>query len=548
MLCSQSFAEYQRPIDWDGNIYKIINQYEKLHKEFFKEVCHPKDPRRYSKLLRLYRGQGYYLPKLGEDIDRQAIIKNLHHFKKKLDFIDKQVNRLKKLKTFPNYNLVSAPLDTKITSLLNLKKKYHQALTVAERSKVIAESRVELAQLKKLYDHFTDQLFFLRTYNYPNNFLENRRKYEDLKGKDGIKDKKKSNEMYFYRRLTEDGAYAPDRSKPDKYIRTVLDTLHLEINKSEDFLSENVRYDIKWIERHLDKILTKGKESHLARLKEWRDRTKDNFDFYVEIIATKNKNKAKFLIKKENEAAYNLKNFVYRKEAQTYAWWAKKPKLMKALFSMETILVHEVGVLDGEHGLERMSVAGVVLNRVNDSFYNQLAQKQLILKFIPDDIDVEDEHWLNVLFRVGEFSFTYHYIPAVSGIFCPDMSRRGRSIRKDNLKFALRAMKFHDGKFNAFRYFSRISMLGKIDMSTVWTNYVRMPEIPGLESTHQRQLVSYYYADRYQYLYSFRDARGVQFAVVQIKDKSYAMRWSKGIPVFHDYRDPHLFAYFSKKN
>ena len=36
-------------------------------------------------------------------------------------------------------------------------------------------------------------------------------------------------------------------------------------------------------------------------------------------------------------------------------------------------------------------------------------------------------------------------------------------------------------------YFSRISMLGKIDMSTVWTGYNRMPEMVGYQSKNQRR-------------------------------------------------------------
>ncbi len=548
LLSSYAASEYERPIDWNGNIYKIINDYNKEHAQFFKQVCEPGDQARYEKLLKLYRGQGFYLPKLGDDIDRQAIIKNMHHFQKKIKFLDKQIENLKKLKSFPNYALISEPINTKVTSLLNLKKQYNQAITKNDKEKILRESRIEMTQLKKLFDIFMDQIFFMKSYNFPNDYLANRSQYELYKEKEGKKNKKKANEIFFYRKITEDGAYDPDRSRPDKYIRTALDTLYLSLNKANDFLTENIRYDLEWIERHLEKLLTRGKKVHLARLNEWSSRAQATFRFYQELLETKNKDKAKFLVKKENEAAYNLRNFVYKKQAEAYAFWVKRKELYKALFSLETILVHEVGVLDGPFGLERTSVAKVVLNRVGHDFYNQLSKKQELIKHLPESIDWEDEHWLNVLFRVGEFSFTYHYIPAVSGIFCPDMSRRGRAIRKQNLKFALRAIKSHDGDFNALRYFSRISMLGKIDMSSVWRDYERLPEIPGLKSSHQNHLRSHYYADRYQYFYTFKDIRGVTHEVLRIRDKVYSMRWTKGVPEFYDYRNPHLFAYFSKKN
>ncbi len=544
-----SFAEfeYEQPINWSGNIYKIINNYTKLHANFSKEICRPGDHAKYQKLIKLYRGQGYYLPKFEDDIDRKAIIKNLHHFRKKLKFIDKQITRLKKLKVFPNYALLSEPIDVKVNSLLNLKKQHHHTLKSEDKLRILNESKIEMTQLKKIFEIFVDQLFFLKSYNFPNDFLENRKIYESFKGKPGSKNKMKANEVYFYRRLTEDGAYDPNLTRPDKYLRTALDTLYLEINGADGFISEDIRYDLEWLERQLKKSLRRGHKIHLSRLQEWRNRTKKNFDFYLQLIVPANKNKSKFLVQKENEAAYNLKNFVYKKQADTYAFWSKHTELDKALFSLETILVHEVGVLDGKLGLERTDVAKVVLNRMNDDFYNQLSPGQPITKFIPENIDTEEEKWLNVLFKIGEFSFTYHYIPAVAGIFCPDMSRRGKSIRGQNLKLALKAIKSHDGGFMAFRYFSRISMLGKIDMSSVWTGYDRLPEIPGLKANHQKKLISYYYGDRFQYLYSFVDEKNVAHDVVRIQDKTYSMRWSKGLPVFYDYRNPHLFAYFSKK-
>ena len=242
-----------------------------------------------------------------------------------------------------------------------------------------------------------------------------------------------------------------------------------------------------------------------------------------------------------------LKDFIYRKQGESYNFWANQSELHKAMFSLETILVHEVGVIDGKYGLERTHVGKVVLNRYFDDFYNQLESDQYINKYITKSIDTKKEKWLNVLFKVGEFSFTYYYIPAVAGIHCPDMSRRGQNIRNKNLKLALKVMRSHDGDFKAFRYFSRISMLGKIDMSSVWTAYERLPEMPGYKSSYQKKLSRYYKADKYQYLYSFRDSKKVEYQVVKIESKTYSMTWRKGQTVFYDYRNPHLFAYFSKK-
>lgn len=544
---SLSYGEYEKPLKWSGNIYKIIKDFNVVHKKFFKQVCTPKDQPTYINLLRQYRGQGYYLPKLDGGIDRSAIIKNLHYYKRKLKFIDSTIEKLEKTKEFPKFGLLQYELDRIVVNLLNLKKQHQQALKPERKMKILRESRVEILRLKKQFEIFTEQVFFLKSFGFPNDYLAHRRDYEKYKDLEGRKNKKKANQIFFYRKIVEDGAYDPDKSRPDKYLRTALDTLYLSIKKEKDFISENVRYDLEWFEKRMERVLDRGKRVHLARLKEWKGRTESNFKFYQELIQTKNKKKARFLVQKENDASLKLKEFVYKKQAEVYDFWSKQSELNKALFSLETILVHEVGVIDGTHGLERSSVARVVLNRYYDDFYNQLEENQQIYKYISKDVDKEKEKWLNVLFKVGEFSFTYHYIPAVAGIHCPDMSRRGRGVREKNLKIALKAIREYEGDFKAFRYFSRISMMGKIDMSTVWTDYDRLPEMVGYKSTHQNKLVRYYFADKYQFLYSFVDERGVEYSVLKIDDRSYSMRWVKGAPEFYDYRNPHLFAYFSKK-
>ena len=534
-------------LKWSGNIYKVIKDFEKVHRQFFKNSCRPGVEAEYYKLLRAYRGKGFYLPKLGDDIDRKAIINNLHHFRKKINYIERTITKLKSQKEYPRFSLLYVELDKIVQRLLSLKKKYHQSIRADKQKEIMVESNQELVRLKKHFDLFMKQVFFLKSYNFPNDYLAHRRKYESFKDKEGEYNKRKANDTFFLRRILEDGAYDKSHTRPDKYLRTTLDTLYLSIHKEKDFISENIRYDLDWIERGLERLVDRGRAVQIQRLEEWRDRTQNNYEFYKEIIKTKNKNKSRFLVKKENESSQKLKEYVYKKQAEVYDFWAKKSELHKALFSLETILVNEVGVLDGKFGLERTSVAEVVLNRYEDKFYSELEKDQMIYDYISKDVDKAKEKWLNVLFKIGEFSFTYHYIPAVVKTFCPDMSPRGKSIRSDNLKLSLKAMKNHNNSFNAFRYFSRVSMLGKIDMSTVWTDYVRLPEMVGFESIGQRKLARYYLSDKYQYLYSFLDARKLEYTVVRVKGKTYSMRWIKGKPVFFDYRNPHLFAYFSKK-
>ncbi len=539
-------AEYKQPIKWSGNIYKIINDHNEVFEDFFKKTCKPGDEAKYQELLRDYRGQGYYLPKLGEHIDREAILKNMNALRQKVNFIEATLKSFKEKKSLPSIDILFSELNEIVKNLLNLKKTHYQSLTAEKKELITKESRREILRLKKQFNILMEQLFFMKSYKYPNDFLALRASYEKVK--DNEKEKKEANRIFFYRKIVEDGALNPNRTYPDKYVRSTLDNLYQQLQREGDFLSEDVRYDLYWVEKNLKRLFRLGYKQHVARLEEWHQRALDNFKFYNEIVQKQNQKKADFLIAKENMATEKLREFVYKKQAEVYEYWVKKSELFKALYSLETILVNEVGVLDGRFGLERTAVAKVVLNRFHDNFYNQLEDDQLLVKYLDKEIDTDEEYWLNVLFKVGEFSFTYHYIPAVSEIFCPDMSSRGKAIRKENLKIALKAIKSHDGEFKALRYFSRISMFGKIDMSTVWHDYERLPELVGYEASKQRRLAFYYHANDYEYLYNFEDVKGIDYTVVRIKDTIYSMRWVKGKPVFYDYRNPHLFKYFVKKD
>ena len=94
-------------LSWSGNLYKKSYEYKRLHKQFSKQVCSGGADQKYYKFLRNYRGSGFYLPLLGNDIDRAAIKSNLSHFKKKVSFIQKTEKRLKKLEKLPSFDEVA---------------------------------------------------------------------------------------------------------------------------------------------------------------------------------------------------------------------------------------------------------------------------------------------------------------------------------------------------------------------------------------------------------------------------------------------------------
>lgn len=543
---SNVFATDKSPIEWSGNLYKIAHEYKELHSKFSKEVCSPGTDTKYYKLLRYYRGTGFYLPLNGNDIDRAAISKNLHHFKKKMAFIKGLKDKLEKQEKLPSFDEVSKDLKETLDLLLDYKKEFSQEIRKKKKIEIRDKSDALINKLREQFDEFVDKIYFLKSYNFPNDHLQNRRNYELYK--DNEKTVTKANQTFFYRKIVEDGAYNPDHTGSDLYIRSTLDTLYLQIKKEKIFISENLRYDLEWILKRVEKAFDWGHQNHVDRLQEWYNRTQLNYNFYNDIIQIKNRAKAKKLVKAKNQATLQMKEFVYKKQAEVYHWWSKKPELMRALFTLTVILFNEVGTVDGKDALERYDVAQIVLNRVDDEFYSSLDPNQEIVKYLKYKYDEYSKYkWLNTLFRVGEFSFTYHYIGSVVKIFCPDMSRLGRNLRETNIKISLKAIKEYRPEFNVLRYFSRISMLGKIDMSSVWFDYEKYPERPGYLVGNQRKLIRFYLADKYQYLYSFTDPKGLSYQVIKIGDDTYSMRWVRGKPQFYKYRDPHLFKYFLKK-
>lgn len=541
-----TYAIDKAPIEWSGNLYKIAHKYKELHNKFSKEVCSPGTDVKYYKYLKSYRGTGFYLPLDGDDIDRKAISKNLHHFQKKIAFINDLKSRLEKLGNVPKFDEVSKDLKKTLDQLLDYKKLYSQEIRKKKKNEIRDLSNQLVEDLRKQFDEFTDKIFFLKSYNFPNNHLQNRRNFEMYKDSD--KTLNKANQTFFYRKVVEDGTYLTDHTRPDLYIRSTLDTLYLQIKKEKLFISENLRYDLEWILKRVERSLYDGYNTHIERLDEWLARTKLNYNFYKDIIQIENQKKAKKLVKAKNQATVKMKKFVYSKQAEVYRWWTKQSDLMRALFVLETILFNEVGTVDGKDALERYDVAQIVLNRIDDEFYSSLDPDQEIVKYLKMDYKEYAKYkWLNALFRVGEFSFTYHYIGSVVKIFCPDMSRIGRNLREKNVKISLKSIKEYRPEFNVLRYFSRVSMLGKIDMSSVWFDYEKYPERPGYIVANQRKLIRFYLADKYQYLYSFTDPKGLSYQVIKIGDDTYSMRWVRGKPQFYKYRNPHLFKYFIKK-
>lgn len=519
-------------IAFNGNIYKQIYAYEKEHARFSKQVCTPGIDFKFYKLLKSHRGDGVYLPVVEHRIDRDAIRKNLHFLSGKLSYIKSIEKKLKKNKRLKPIKGLTTKIQTYIEKLLLQKKKK-------------IDSKKQLLELESLFDELIEKIYYLKSYNYPNDHLGNRVKYDSYLGKKDRKSIKLKNKTYFYRKIVEDGAYDENHKRSDIYTRSTLDSIKKAFETKGKFLSENLRYDLEWA---LDKIKNPKERStakQLSRMKEWKTRIAKQLKYYRKILKLSLKEEHKIL-RDKNLSSKELKEFVYKKQAEVFNYWKDKSEISKKLFTLETILFNEVGSIDGKDALERMDVVKIVLNRFENPEYNLIGEGQEIVKYLGNE-NWKTDKVLGTLFKRGEFSFTYYYISSVVKIFCPDMTRVGKKLRSKNLKISLKELKHYNKSFKVSRYFSRVSMFGKVDMSKVWSDFTAYPERRGIIHSNQVRLYNKYKKKKYRYLYSFLDPKGTTYTVIEISNKKYSVKDIDRKPVFYKYRSPHLFTYFTKK-
>lgn len=535
---------------------KHVATYGHAFTSFREKVCVPKAESLFDQYLLDYRGQGYWIPELNEDVDIETIKSLLPQMERKLAWIQAQRSKLKS-RPFPTKN-VTSQLRGLLQRLLVLKK---SELDADEIKKKIArkESLHLLNETLKSYESLIKNLSFFSNFQYPVDHLKNRKVHDSYRDKEDSESVKISNYTFLYRKLLEDGAYNKDRTGSDIYLRTTIDTLYFELKQHDFYISEDARYDLEFVLAKLEAELSRGKLAIIERLTEWEDRTKRTLSFYQsltlpenqipKISGDKNSTPNRQLILHHNMAADRLKEFVYTKQAEVYKHWLNQPELTRAIFVLETILINEVGGVDGDDALERMDVARVVLNRLDKIKYLSIKKNDFIfpyLKKATSEFHLKNEKWLNALFKQGEFSFTYYYMNGVAKIFCPDMSPKAKKLRQKNVEIALQVLKEGESSFKATRYFSRASMIGRIHMDSVWEDYTPYPERPGLLASGQEKLSKAFAKGEYKYLYAFKGPEADIYQVLEINDRNYALSETNGLKLFFEHRNTHYFKYFTK--
>ena len=542
-------------VNWEGKMKTHSKAYMKTFEKFREKICVPKAESKFEEYLKAYRGQGYWIPELEEDVDVGSIALLVPEFEKKLAWIESQQEKVqKKLPTDSS----TKELRSILSKLLILKK---NELSTLESDRVTSRKnslKLQL-QLYKAYENLIKKVSFLSNYAYPVDHLKNRKVFDEYREKEDPASVKIANYTFLYRKLLEDGAYNQDHTGSDIYLRTTIDTLHFELKQHDFYLTEDARYDLEFVLNKIEKELEKGQKKLLERLQEWQERTTRTLNFYRSLTLPDNQKPStvggvktspnRQLIKEHNQAADRLKDFVYTKQAEVYEFWLKQPELPRSIFVLETILLNEVGSVDGDDALERMDVARVVVNRLDKPKYLSIGKKDFVHPFlqkVTNENSLKNEKWLNALFKQGEFSFTYYYMSGVAKIFCPDMAKSAKKLRAKNVDIALQVLKEEDTSFKATRYFSRSSMIGRIHMDSIWEDYVPYPERPGLLANGQEKLTKAFKEGEYSYLYSFQDHTQETYQVVEIGGENYALGEKNGIKIFYRHRNPHYFRYFTK--
>lgn len=532
----------------------VLNEYQKIHKEFVATTCKFGVEETYLDLDKKYRGDGNFIPTLlDEKVDVKSIKTMLPMIKEKIGWINSQIEMVNKLENFDSVVASLKRLENEVQLLQEAKKDYFFTSDKEKRLDIEKKAEKQFEQMLKELESVKDSIPYLLSFKFPLNHLALRAEYEKHKGIATKESRQRANSIYLFRKIVQDGSYDENLTRNDSVIRAAFDTLYLSLTKEKgrSFLTENERSDFKYVLANLQILLDYGKTMIISRLEEWKKRTERSLAFYQDLQDGKvvkvegGIKNVTSVLEERSKALYNLKDFVLKKEAEAYNFWTKQPEFFQSLYVLETILYAEVGRLDAPDALERRDVAQVVVNRSVNPRYNQIGPDDSIYNYLSTDIKPKNHQWLNVMFKEGEFSFTYFYIPGNFHIYCPDVSKVGQFLRRENVRIALEHLNKPRKNFPALRYFSRLSMFGRIEMDSLWTDYRAIGEVPGKAVKNPKKLSELFKQDRYKFLYDFSsEDKKKTYIVVEMQGKPYVVDLKNSKSIFY-YRNPHQFRYFA---
>ncbi|MAW07237.1 MAG: hypothetical protein CME61_03030 [Halobacteriovoraceae bacterium] len=525
-----------------------IKRYEKVHNKFRKKLCAPGVTRKYYSLLSKTNKSGHYIPVVEGKLNSFVIKKNLVTLRKKRKWLADNIENISS-KTNLSLKKEVINLSTKLDELLVIKKEFYTR--GKEKKEFKKKSKDLFLSFKKDLLNFLEKLKILHTYNFPVNHLAMRSQYDLLKIRKDIPGQTLSQDVFFKRKVIEDGAPHPRWRGSDLAIRSLINTIYFEIKNNTDvILPENLRYDLSWLLSKINDYLRFDSSIIKRKNKRWLNKIDAQIKFYNSLLSNNLKmNGQKIsvddLIKNNLDAKDRLKKWIYEKQADTYEFWMKQDVKMRQMYVADTIILNEVGGTPDPLDVEKREVLKVVFKRKGLSFYSTLGKDDdLNLVLEKRGINTQGQAWLNTLFKKGEFSFTYYFIPGVRHIFCPDMSRKAKSIRRVALDIS-NNLNQEDLDFVGIpvRYFSRQSMLGRIDMSKLWKAFLPIPEKAGPKIKDASTLDIITKGD-HKFLYEFRNDEN-NYQVFQVGQDTFVK--GKGPQAYFYYRNPNYFKYFIEK-
>lgn len=522
------------------------------------QTCPKEIENEFDRLNKAYRAAGFYIPQ-NEDgsIDLAAVKTNLPLIEKKMAWINDQLRELKLAKKEkPSLSRRLSPhlkqLQFLINEALELKKEAALAEGTLQKSQEENLKKNSLKIHEKIRESFLltlDEVPFLKSPFFPIDHFRNRQEYEVARTKASSEQKT----IMLRRRILEDGARNPDQSGSDIYLRSLLDTIALELGAPKTpFLDNDLRYDLEQALRWISSSARRGYLEHIKRTETWLIRTQSELKFYNDLLSQDPK--ILQLVKDQESASQRLKAFVSEQKTKVYLFWLQFPDELIRTFVSELILLQEVGRATPINYRDREDILGVLWLRHQHETYSRLTSTDPILTALKEK-NQKPNPWLNVLFRQGEFSFTLHFIPASKFIFCPDSSFEAKRTRLKNLTLIEDFFRSPSTRSSALRYFSRRSMIGRVDVAHIWPEYEMIPEKPGRRFQNTKHLEKKLNRKEFRYFYQFTDEKARRYHVIEIApprqgppqtyvvDKLKCSKRPCGMK-FYAYRDPHYFTFF----
>ena len=167
-----------------------------------------------------------------------------------------------------------------------------------------------------------------------------RGRYDSLKIRKDTLGKNLAQDLFFKRKIFEDGAPHPSWRGTDKSIRTLINTIKVNLQSTHEkdlFISETLRYDLNWLLSRVEKYLSYDSSLIERELFRWGKKVGDQIDFYNQLLSGKVDIKGKKIsvadfIEDNLGAKSRLEDFIYEKQADTYEFWSRQPEEQETTF------------------------------------------------------------------------------------------------------------------------------------------------------------------------------------------------------------------------